>query len=118
MGHPVCLHRNAGLLRLADHPGYPRPRHHRGCDNQYGTVSYYAQLVQDLGVCFLRAHADIVGSLLFRPARVCPADPKLELACIRTQIWNRRIFWTSAVIWGIGFFAAFLALPLRIWLDF
>ena len=58
------------------------------------------------------------GWLLFRPARACPVDPKLELTCNLTQLWNRRIFWASVVIWGIGFFAAFLALPLRIWLDF
>lgn len=61
MGYPVCLYRDAGLLCLADHPGGPRPRHHRGCDDQYVSISYYAQLVQDLGIRFLRAHADIVG---------------------------------------------------------
>jgi hypothetical protein len=31
--------------------------------------------------------------------------------------WNRRILWLSSGIWAIGFVAAYLALPLQIWLD-
>jgi len=58
------------------------------------------------------------GWLIYRPGRACPTDPGLEAMCIKAHVWNRRIYWTSVVIWGIGFFAAFLALPLRIYLDF
>ena len=58
------------------------------------------------------------GWLMFRPGRVCPTDPVLARKCTSAHKWNKRIYWTSVVIWGIGFFAAFLALPLRIWLDF
>jgi hypothetical protein len=54
---------------------------------------------------------------MYRPGRSCPVDPKLGLLCDRTQLWNRRIYWTSVVLWGIGFFAGFLALPLRLWLG-
>ena len=57
------------------------------------------------------------GWLLFRSGRECPAEPQLAALCDRTLRWNRRIFWTSIAIWGVGFFAAYLALPLRIWLT-
>ena len=57
------------------------------------------------------------GWLLFRPGRECPADPQLAALCDRTLVWNRRIFWTSVAIWSVGFFAAYFALPLRIWLT-
>ncbi len=57
------------------------------------------------------------GWLLFRSDRECPADPRLAALCDRTLLWNRRMFWISVTIWGIGFFAAYFALPLRIWLT-
>ena len=57
------------------------------------------------------------GWLMYRPGRACPTDPELALACNTAQVWNQRVFWISVTIWGIGFFAAFLALPLRIWLG-
>lgn len=55
--------------------------------------------------------------MMYRPGRSCPIDPELGALCNKTQIWNRRIYWISVVLWCIGFFAAFLALPLRIWLE-
>ncbi len=57
------------------------------------------------------------GWLLFRSGRECPVDPQLAALCDRALKWNRRIFWTSVAIWGVGFFAAYFALPLRIWLT-
>ncbi|MBL3591126.1 MAG: hypothetical protein JMN24_15230 [gamma proteobacterium endosymbiont of Lamellibrachia anaximandri] len=57
------------------------------------------------------------GWLLYRSGRSCPSDPQLGGLCKKNQIWNRRIYWSSVTIWGIGFIAAYLALPLRIWLD-
>ncbi len=57
------------------------------------------------------------GWMMYRPGRSCPVDPELGALCDRTQVWNRRIYRTSIVLWGVGFFAAFLALPLRLWLD-
>ncbi len=60
----------------------------------------------------------LTGGLLFRGVRTCSADPKLGRMCDKTQMWNQRIYWSSVTIWGVGFFAAFLALPLRIWLGF
>lgn len=55
--------------------------------------------------------------LMYRPGRACPTDPELARVCARAQVWNRRIFWSAVMIWSAGFFAAYLALPLRIWLD-
>lgn len=57
------------------------------------------------------------GWLLYRTGRTCPTDPKLAELCLRTEKWNRRIYWFSITLWGVGFFAAFLALPLQIWID-
>lgn len=59
----------------------------------------------------------VSGWMMFRLARACPVDPELARACQRANIWNRRIYWTSVVIWGLGFFAAYVALPIRIWLE-
>lgn len=57
------------------------------------------------------------GWLLYRTGRTCPTDPKLAELCLRTEKWNRRIYWFSITLWGVGFIAAFLALPLQIWFD-
>jgi hypothetical protein len=57
------------------------------------------------------------GWLLYRRGRECPTDPELAAICNRTQKWNRRIYWSSISLWGVGFFAAYLALPLRIWFE-
>lgn len=52
------------------------------------------------------------GWMLYRRGRSCPTDPKLGRLCGSLDQWNRSIYWTSVAIWGIGFFAAFLLLPL------
>ncbi len=59
----------------------------------------------------------VSGWALYRSGRSCPADLQLGELCRKSQIWNRRIYWSSVTLWGIGFFAAYLALPIRIWLD-
>ncbi len=59
----------------------------------------------------------VSGWLMYRPGRACPADPELGRLCDQTQVWNGRIYWSSVTLWVIGFFAAYLALPLRILLD-
>jgi len=59
----------------------------------------------------------ISGWLLYRTGRSCPGDPELGALCERMHVWNQRIYWSSVVIWGAGFFAAYLALPIRIWLE-
>lgn len=57
------------------------------------------------------------GWFIYRPGRACPVEPELGQLCNTSQLWNRRIFWTSVTLWCIGFLAAFLALPLQIWLE-
>lgn len=59
----------------------------------------------------------ISGWLLYRIGRSCPGDPELGALCERALVWNQRIYWSSVAIWVVGFFAAYLALPLRIWLE-
>ncbi len=59
----------------------------------------------------------VSGWLMYRPGRSCPTDAQLGAACSSAHKWNKRIYWASVVIWGIGFFAAFLALPIRMWLG-
>lgn len=59
----------------------------------------------------------VSGWMLYRPGRACPTDPVTGKLCNRAQVWNRRIYWISAAIWSAGFFAAYAALPLRIWLG-
>lgn len=59
----------------------------------------------------------VSGWLMFRSGRSCPTDLKLARACNTAHKWNKRIYWTSVVIWIVGFTASYLLLPLRIWLD-
>jgi len=59
----------------------------------------------------------VSGWLLYRPGRSCPTDPELGALCENANVWNRRIYWTSLIIWIIGFFFAYIALPLRMWLE-
>lgn len=45
---------------------------------------------------------------VYRPGRACPTDPELAAACERADKWNRRFIWFSAIMWAVGFFAAFV----------
>ncbi|HBY85473.1 MAG TPA: hypothetical protein DEO86_06325 [Colwellia sp.] len=55
--------------------------------------------------------------MLYRPERTCPTVPKQAELCHKTQLWNRCIYWFSVILWIIGIFAAFIVLPLTIWLE-
>ncbi len=59
----------------------------------------------------------ISGWLMFRPGRHCPTEKELAEACNNAHKWNKRIYWTSVIIWTIGFTAAYILLPARIWLG-
>lgn len=52
------------------------------------------------------------GWALYRPGRYCPTDPSLAAKCNAAHRWNKRIWRASIIIWIIGFFAAYLSLPL------
>lgn len=43
-----------------------------------------------------------------RSGRTCPADIVLAAACEQADRWNRRFIALSAIMWSLGFFAAFL----------
>ncbi len=51
--------------------------------------------------------------IIYRPNQRCPVDPGQAQICLLSKIWNKRIYWFSVIIWSIGFFAAFIALPVR-----
>ena len=59
----------------------------------------------------------ISGWMLFRPERTCPVEPVLRTVCQSTYKWNKRIYWSAVLIWSIGFTAAYLLLPIRVWLE-
>lgn len=59
----------------------------------------------------------VSGWLMFRPGHICPTDKELADACNTAHKWNKRIYWTSVAIWSVGFTAAYILLPVRIWLD-
>ena len=59
----------------------------------------------------------VAAGLTWRSGQHCPTDPVLAQQCERLQRWNKRILWVSAIIWIFGFVAAFLALPVRMYLD-
>ena len=50
---------------------------------------------------------------IYRPGQHCPSESLQAELCQRSRKWNKRIYWFSVLVWGIGFFAAFVALPLR-----
>lgn len=57
----------------------------------------------------------VSGWMIRRSARRCPADPDLARLCARVNRVNRWIWAASLVIWLIGFFAAFVLLPVSRW---
>ena len=48
----------------------------------------------------------------------CPADLELAAVCRKAKRLSDRLLWVAVAVWGIGFFAAYLALPLRSLLGF
>lgn len=60
----------------------------------------------------------VISWLLLRwTGHACPTDPQIALACQKIARWNWRILYGAAVIWIVGFIAAYLSLPIRLWLD-
>ena len=55
--------------------------------------------------------------LTWRSGQHCPADPVLARQCQRVRRWNKRVLWVSVIVWFMGFVAAYLALPVRMYLD-
>ena len=59
----------------------------------------------------------VSGWMIRRSARRCPTDPQLAQLCARVSRVNRWILATAGVIWAVGFFTAFLLLPLQRWIG-
>lgn len=59
----------------------------------------------------------VSGWMIYRPGRSCPTEPESARLCTQARTWNRRVYWASVLIWGAGFFAAYLALPVRLWFE-
>ena len=51
------------------------------------------------------------GWALYRSGRACPSDRELGIQCASAHRWNVRLYWTSVLIWCVGFSAAYV-LPL------
>ncbi len=59
----------------------------------------------------------LTGWLLYRSGRACPADPELAEQCEKAHRWNLQFFWVAAAVWMVGVAAAYLALPIYLWLG-
>jgi len=59
----------------------------------------------------------IAAGLTWRSAQHCPTDPVLAQQCQRARRWNKKILSVSMFVWLIGFAAAYLALPVRMYLN-
>jgi uncharacterized membrane protein len=55
--------------------------------------------------------------VLFRRGRDCPLEPAQTRVCERLDRWNRRTYWVAVVLWVIGFFSAYLLLPLTLMFE-
>ena len=51
---------------------------------------------------------------LYNSNKSCSADPVL---CNKLTRINKIIFWIAVVLWLVGFFSAYLALPVSLWLN-
>jgi mercuric ion transport protein len=59
------------------------------------------------------AYLLLTGWMIYRPGRSCPADPELARLCQQADRWNRGLLWVAAGLFSLGFFAAYLWLPLQ-----
>ena len=71
------------------------------------TLSIYKGWMFTISGCLIALAAWAV----YRSGRECPADPELAAACDRADRWNRWFIRVSAVLWLVGFLAAY-GLPL------
>jgi hypothetical protein len=49
---------------------------------------------------------------LRRTKGMCPVDPVLAKKCKHLQKWNSVVYYVSVFIWVVGFFSAYLAVPI------
>ncbi len=46
--------------------------------------------------------------VVYRPGRSCPVEPELAAACAQADRWNRLFIHIAAMLWVIGFLAAYV----------
>ena len=71
------------------------------------TLSEHSTLMFGGSAAFLA----LAGWVVYWRPQQCPSDPVLGAQCVRANLWNRRAWWLSIVIWLAGFSARF-GLPL------
>lgn len=59
------------------------------------------------------AYLLVTGWLIYRPGRSCPTDPELARLCLKADRLNRVVLWIAMGVYALGFFAAYLWLPLQ-----
>ncbi len=59
----------------------------------------------------------VAAGLTWRSGQHCPTDPALAQQCQRARQWSKRVLLVSMIVWAIGFVAAYLALPVRMYFD-
>lgn len=55
----------------------------------------------------------LTGWMIYRPGRACPTDPELARLCQKADRLNRILLWVAVAVYAIGFFMAYVWLPLR-----
>jgi mercuric ion transport protein len=75
-------------------------------------VEYKAWMFVGSGLLMVAAAA-----LLYLGKGSCPADPELARQCNLVRRWNTRALLVASAVWIVGFSAAYLALPVYLWLT-
>ena len=85
----------------------------------FASLPFLVTLAQYKTWMFLSSAAvlALTGWLLYRSGRACPTDPELAEQCEKAYQWNLRSFWVAAAVWMVGVAAAYLALPIYLWLE-
>ena len=76
----------------------------------FSTIPGLALLAENKIWMFVISGLLIVGAsyMVFIRPQACPADKKLAEQCAAAKVWNKRLLKISALVWSIGFFAAFI----------
>lgn len=60
----------------------------------------------------------IIASLILRiPLQTCPSEVSLRKKCNKLRRFNNYIILISIILWLVSFYFAYLALPLKIWME-
>lgn len=54
----------------------------------------------------------LAGWAIYRSGRSCPTDPTKAEICAKATRWNKRMWLLALALWIIGFFTAYLFVPI------